>query len=497
MKKLFTLAALAFSAISMNAQESAIYSWQDDFEQANTITFADGATIQITGNTEKNISKANKITVDGAEYVSMKVSNGAQNTFTAPEGKEVSKMTFYSYVNKDEQTTRPAFWKEVAGVEYTVEECGELMSFKDGANPDVRSYTLDTPANTVTFTNSGEQLCYVLVVEYGGGEPPISDTKVEVTLMEGEFIADDWGNQPGILSDGGAELKKVNAVAGDEVRFYLEPLESPWQVQIVDGHWTQGVDRMGWFSDVEGTNEDGSINEEVKVVDLTACPYVKVVLTDEILERAYTSQGWGNVFILNGDNVKCTKVTILTEEDFAPEEPDGEKESIIDKFTYCWNSDETLTHNEDGSITFNAVSWGGMAAWLVVDETVYADWSNYKKIVFEYAEPTTVNTQILLNCKNKDNNSSAWGNPGITSLELPFEGKDVTAIEQVALQCSDPTTLVVKAIYLVKKGGDVVAITSLTTNALNNAKVFNLAGQVVDKNYKGIVICNGKKYIQK
>ena len=51
MKKFFTLVALAFSAISMSAQESAIYAWQDDFEANNTITFADGAKIQITGNT--------------------------------------------------------------------------------------------------------------------------------------------------------------------------------------------------------------------------------------------------------------------------------------------------------------------------------------------------------------------------------------------------------------------------------------------------------------
>ncbi|MBO7660788.1 MAG: hypothetical protein J6S65_04560 [Bacteroidaceae bacterium] len=342
MKKFFTLVALAFTAVSMSAQESAIYAWQDEFEANNTITFADGATIQITGNPDKTISKGNKITIDGTEYVSMKVSNVAENTFTAPEGKKVSKATFYSYVNKDAQTDRPAFWKEVAGVAYTVDECGELMCFKDGANPDVRSYTLPEAAASFTVTNAGEQLCYVLVVEFGDGAAPVSDDKV----------------------------------------------------------------------------------------------------------------------------------------------------SIIDNFTYCWNANESVTHNEDGSITFNAVQWGGVASWLVVDDKK-ADWSEYSKIVFEYAEPTTVNTQILLG------SYSAWGNPGITSLEMSFEDKDVSAVDQVALQCSDPTTLVITAIYLVKKGGDAVAITSLTNNALSNAKIYNLSGQVVDKNYKGIVISNGKKFLQK
>lgn len=342
MKKFFTLVALAFTAVSLSAQESATYAWQDDFAAANKITFADGATIQITGNADKDISKGNKITIDGEEFVSMKVSNGAENTYTAPEGKKVSKATFYSYVNKDAQTDRPAFWKEVDGVTYTVDECGELMCFKDGANPDVRSYELREATSSFTFTNSGEQLCYVLVVEFGDGIAPVSDDKV----------------------------------------------------------------------------------------------------------------------------------------------------SIIDNFTYCWNGAETVTHNEDGSITFNAQQWGGVASWLVVDD-VKADWSDYSKIVFEYAEPTTVATQILLG------SYSAWGDPGITSLEMSFEDKDVSAVEQIALQCGDPTTLVITAIYLVKKAGDAVAITSLTNNAISNAKIYNLSGQVVDKNYKGIVISNGKKYIQK
>ena len=41
MRKLFTLLALAFTCICVNAQETAIYSWQDDFSAANSITFAE------------------------------------------------------------------------------------------------------------------------------------------------------------------------------------------------------------------------------------------------------------------------------------------------------------------------------------------------------------------------------------------------------------------------------------------------------------------------
>ena len=129
----------------------------------------------------------------------------------------------------------------------------------------------------------------------------------------------------------------------------------------------------------------------------------------------------------------------------------AEEVDITSNFTYTWNENESLVNNEDGSITFNSVSWGGMAAWVATkdeaDQDVPADWSGYSKVVFEFAEATTVNTQILVG------EASAWGNPGITSLECSFAGKNMGAINQIALQTSDPTTIVVKRVYLVTKDG--------------------------------------------
>ena len=160
----------------------AIYYWIEGFEAANEIVFEDGAKIAITGNTSKTISGADRITVDGTEYKTMKLSNGAQNTLTMPEGCNVVKMTFYSYINKAStaEGLRTSYWKEVAGETY--DETTALSCYKDGdlTAPDVREFTLKTPANTVTFTNTGEQLCYVLVVEYTkGGAASVNSIEVE------------------------------------------------------------------------------------------------------------------------------------------------------------------------------------------------------------------------------------------------------------------------------------------------------------------------------
>ena len=123
-------------------------------------------------------------------------------------------------------------------------------------------------------------------------------------------------------------------------------------------------------------------------------------------------------------------------------------ESIISQFTYCWNGSESFTANGDGTITYYAAEWGGLAAWLANDGPV--DLSGYSKLVFEFAEATTVNTQILVQ-KGGVNIADAWGEPGIDKLECSFSGKNVSAVEQIALQTSASTTITIKKIYLVKK----------------------------------------------
>ena len=158
----------------------------------------------------------------------------------------------------------------------------------------------------------------------------------------------------------------------------------------------------------------------------------------------------------NPSDVKISAIYYIKKQ--GGEEPpvDGEKVSLIDNFNYTWNSAETIERGDDGSIIFNSAAWGGLAGWFASEEGVGADWSDYIKIVFEFAEPTTVNTQILVS--DGDNNvASAWGDPGISKLECSFEGKDVSVVKQCALQTESPTTLKVTAINLVKAGGSTPA----------------------------------------
>ena len=127
---------------------------------------------------------------------------------------------------------------------------------------------------------------------------------VEETLWEGEAIADDWANQPYVLSDAGAELEAVEAKAGQTVYFYLTPLSSDWKLQIVEGHWGPTYASICSF----GNDTEGGKFTEYDLAGNSG--KFGLTLTQEMLDAAYTQQWWGGVFVLNGDNVKCTKITI-------------------------------------------------------------------------------------------------------------------------------------------------------------------------------------------
>ena len=127
----------------------------------------------------------------------------------------------------------------------------------------------------------------------------------EVTLWEGELIADDWANQPYALSDAGLELAAANAQPGQILYFYIEPIEPAWKLEVVEGHW--GPTYCSYCS-VGNDTEGGKFTEW----DLDANGgKLAITLTQEMLDAAYVQQWWGGTFVLNGDNVKCTMITLL------------------------------------------------------------------------------------------------------------------------------------------------------------------------------------------
>ena len=137
----------------------------DDVDGYSTMTYSDGAKVVLIGNASKDFAKGSSIKINGKSYTTTKVSNGAKNIFYAPAGKKVYTFTLYSYINLAAPNRTP-YWKEINGEEYDETTATIMQSYKDGENPDVNTYTFKDGVESLTFTNAGEQVCFVIEADY-------------------------------------------------------------------------------------------------------------------------------------------------------------------------------------------------------------------------------------------------------------------------------------------------------------------------------------------
>lgn len=131
---------------------------------------------------------------------------------------------------------------------------------------------------------------------HGDGDPTI--------IWKDEAIADGWGNQPVFFSDGGAELLNAGMTVGSTVYFTIEKIrpDENYACKITEGHWGPC---FVFYSDDEGTTEEFVLWKLEEHNNM-----LPVQVTQEIYDQLVTVQNWGNAFLLNANNVKCTKVSI-------------------------------------------------------------------------------------------------------------------------------------------------------------------------------------------
>ena len=124
--------------------------------------------------------------------------------------------------------------------------------------------------------------------------------------------------------------------------------------------------------------------------------------------------------------------------------PTQEEDSnnVISKFNSTWNIHEKCLFNEDGSITYDAIPWGGLVGTFKKNN-MPVDLTGYESITFDFAEPTTVPTQVVV-----ANRFKTWAKEGITSLTCNFDGQDVTSVDEIVLQTGDSNTLKIRHAYL-------------------------------------------------
>ena len=178
------------------------------------------------------------------------------------------------------------------------------------------------------------------------------------------------------------------------------------------------------------------------------------------------------------------------DEDEVPQVDYSEPIDITNRFTYCWNGAETVT--SDGNILiYNAVQWGGLACWLGE-----ADWSEYAKLVFEFAEPTSIDTQIFIQGAGNVDIAKVWVTAGAEKAECVFAGYDMSRVSQVALQAAANGTVKISRIDLLRQ--EPLSIRQMEDgNGGESRQWFLPNGQPAPNGFKGVVISKGKKVMKK
>ena len=116
--------------------------------------------------------------------------------------------------------------------------------------------------------------------------------------------------------------------------------------------------------------------------------------------------------------------------------------NVISKFNSTWNIHEKCEVNDDGTIIYKAVSWGGLVGTFL-KQNMPEDLSAYESITFEFDRPAPVPMQVVV-----DDRFKTWGKPGIKSLTCHFDGQDVRSVGKILLQAADTCSIGIKSIYL-------------------------------------------------
>ena len=428
MKKLFTLMAAALFAVSVSAQETVVLSWDgeptlsslttDDMANTgssdNVATWSNGYSIMIM-RSDKGQSGGSNITIDGQTYKTIKVSNGAQNKLTLPAGKVTKKITLYSYVNVDAATDRAAYWKEVAGETYTEETI--FSSYKDFENPDKREFTFPA-ANEVTFTNAGEQCCYVMFIEVEDGTPEVGG-----------------GNE----GTGGEE------VAGARTWDFTKWSEAT--VANLKADAALGTD-TGWSDDEknDGSNMDATAGNCFWAIT-TPNENGELLANGVVIEELK-----GLVF---GANANARSLAIAV------------------------NYPSTSLGDYHGP----AYLWLGGANKQFFTIPAVAGGSTIKMGIESHKSTDTRGVDLLVNGSSIGQFTpttyaeNVWTIPAGEAVDVVVDNTNGCHI--YFIEVADATSI-----------QEVVKV-------INNGVIYNLAGQKVDENYKGVVIKNGQKLIQK
>ena len=136
--------------------------------------------------------------------------------------------------------------------------------------------------------------------------------------------------------------------------------------------------------------------------------------------------------------------------------------------------------------------WSGKGWWL--DKV---DYSDFDKVVINFASISANGKVVVEYNDDKVASGSAEFAEDAKSVEVALDENGKGSVKQIYIQGPAGSTYTLASAYVCVKDYVATGISqAIVAPAAKSSKIYNLAGQQVSKSYKGVVIKNGKKYVQ-
>ncbi len=479
MKKIFTLIAVALTALSVSAKEQVDISALGEAGKTITFTSWEWKTVK-TYPTKTPVENPEAKTADDSE---VDYYDASAYAYLCIKYKENTVAT--SFILQEKCKGTMGQW----GTEYNQDQAvltantSGFVGFKMSDAAHIFSIALQSQGEGSMIV---EEIYFATEDEYKADAEanPIKKYVAPTKEMSIATATGGWGDKTLDTTTGEGKIIADNAAAG----WWLTGDFSDYGKIVLE---MADVVKAGYFQ-FEAFGQKFALDEGayIKVLDISA------------LDRTNAS---GSNFVFQGGagtTFTIKKVYFATDEYVKENNIKDKKifgdvyELSLDNLTSGWDSEYDATTK---TITITGEE-GGKGWWFE-----NADYSHFDNFVVEFEEATTVGGSVVAQyvADGAESSSVEFYN-GATCIVVALDAANKAAIKQTWIQGAKGATFKLKKAYFAVASatpeaniGTPTAISTVKAATQQDGAIYNLAGQRVDKAYKGIVIMNGKKVVKK
>lgn len=459
-----------------------------------------------SGYYDKGLGAAtNTTTIDEVTYSFMKNSNGRQFNIGMPSNLRANRITIYSYNAGDDQST---IWSTVGGSTYTTSTEVSIIS-SNNESPEIRVFSLDDVANNIILNNAGFQQCFMAVVDYTVYVPGPADAEEvteegsiteAITFTSSSSLSQttDPSSVTAIMTLTGGSYKPatLTGFSTDTYKAYEFGSNANLTIAIPSGASNISLELLGTASNSTLKYNGASAVDPGWSSDATSGGYIATIKIDDsyagtnfVITKGSNNTNLHRIVLTYTGEIATDDITLTTSDNMAGWRAfyDASSGYTLDNNTTAY----VATANNAGSVTLTPLAGGVPSGTPVILKTTSSAESH--KMTLTKANVAAYEGTNLLTWETSEvlkKYRLGYGAEGVGFY--PYSGTPASGAVILNVANPNPTAKALTFVFI-----DPTGISSVSAKkAVSTGKRYNLSGQLVGEDYKGIVIENGKKFNQ-